>query len=527
MSRLDNNSNRLTSTTPHRFSPFTSRPTALLLLLLAASPVTLYSQTPSPPTHTHLTGTSLEHSGTSITDTRIEWPGWDKLADTLLMRQYNTRIVLLGTILLGIGAGAVGTFMLLRRRALLGDVIGHSALPGIALAFLCVELIAPGSERSLPVLLLGALLAGLAGVGCTMGISRFSRIKPDAALAIVLSVFFGAGIALFTIIQKLPTGQMAGLQQFIYGQTASMTAADVRLIAGTSLVVVVVLATFFKEFRLLCFDEEFGRSHGWPTTGLDFVLMALVVSMVIIGLQSVGMLLVVAMLIIPAAAARFWTERLGPMTLIAAAFGGTAAWLGGVISSLFARFSAGAVIVLVGSLLFMISLAMGTRRGLVPQLLIQLATSRRVGRHDLARTLYELLEPKLQNDTTAATTADPLCRHLLRHSEILPRRSWSPARLGRLIRRAVSDGLLQTVEHGWRLTESGARNARSVARNHRLWETYLVLHADIATSHVDRDADLIEHVLDPELVEQLQQTLASRYPQMDMPPSLHPLESHT
>ena len=526
MSRLDNNFKRLTSTTPHRFSPFRFRPTALLLLLLAASPATLCSQTPSPPTHTHRTGVSLEHSGTSITDTRIEWPGWDKLADTLLMRQYNTRIVLLGTILLGIGAGAVGTFMLLRRRALLGDVIGHSALPGIALAFLCVELFAPGSERSLPVLLLGALLAGLAGVGCTMGISRFSRIKPDAALAIVLSVFFGAGIALFTIIQKLPTGQMAGLQQFIYGQTASMTAGDVRLIAGTSLVVVVVLATFFKEFRLLCFDEEFGRSHGWPTTGLDLVLMALVVSMVIIGLQSVGMLLVVAMLIIPAAAARFWTERLGPMTLIAATFGGTAAWLGGVISSLFARFSAGAVIVLVGSLLFMISLAMGTRRGLVPQLLVQLATSRRVGRHDLARTLYELLEPKLQPETTASTTADPLCRHLLRHSEILPRRSWSPTRLGRLIRRAVSDGFLQTVEHGWRLTESGARNARSVARNHRLWETYLVLHADIATSHVDRDADLIEHVLDPELVEQLQRTLASRYPQMGMPPSLHPLESH-
>ena len=528
MSRLDNNSNRLNFTPPQRFCQFTSRPTAtLLLLLIAASPVTLFSQTPSPPTHTHLPGVSLEHSGTSITDTRIEWPGWDKLADTLLMRQYNTRIVLLGTIMLGIGAGAVGTFMLLRRRALLGDVIGHSALPGIAVAFLCVELIAPGSERSLPVLLLGALVAGLAGVGCTMGISRFSRIKPDAALAIVLSVFFGAGIALFTIIQKLPTGQMAGLQQFIYGQTASMTAADVRLIAGTSLVVVVVLAVFFKEFRLLCFDEEFGRSHGWPTTGLDFVLMALVVSMVIIGLQSVGMLLVVAMLIIPAAAARFWTGRLGPMTLIAATFGGTAAWLGGVVSSLFARFSAGAVIVLVGSLLFTISLTLGTRRGLVPQFLIHLATNRRVGRHDLARTLYELLEPKLHNDPTADPTADPLCRHLLRHSEILSRRSWSSARLGRLIRRAVSDGLLQTVVHGWRFTESGARNARSVARNHRLWETYLVLHADIATSHVDRDADLIEHVLDPELIEQLQLTLASRYPQMDMPPSLHPLDSHT
>ena len=327
----------------------------VLGLLLPGLDLPTASAAPSHSADGHLHRPIPQHSGTSISDTRIQWPSWQKLSDTLLMRHYNTRIVLLGTILLGIGAGTVGTFMLLRRRALIGDVVSHASLPGIALAFLYIELAHPGSERSLHALLLGALAAGLLGVLCTTGITRFSRIKEDAALAIVLSVFFGAGIALFTIIQKLPTGQVAGLQSFIYGQTASMTAADVKLIGGTSFVVVVVSALLFKEFGLLCFDEEFGRSHGWPTTRLDFVLMGLVVCMAIIGLQSVGLLLVVAMLIIPAAAARFWTERLGPMTLIAAGLGGVSAWLGGVVSSLFARFSAGAVIVLVGSLVFMLS----------------------------------------------------------------------------------------------------------------------------------------------------------------------------
>jgi len=499
----------------------------VLGLLLPGLDLPTASAAPSHSADGHLHRPIPQHSGTSISDTRIQWPSWQKLSDTLLMRHYNTRIVLLGTILLGIGAGTVGTFMLLRRRALIGDVVSHASLPGIALAFLYIELAHPGSERSLHALLLGALAAGLLGVLCTTGITRFSRIKEDAALAIVLSVFFGAGIALFTIIQKLPTGQVAGLQSFIYGQTASMTAADVKLIGGTSFVVVVVSALLFKEFGLLCFDEEFGRSHGWPTTRLDFVLMGLVVCMAIIGLQSVGLLLVVAMLIIPAAAARFWTERLGPMTLIAAGLGGVSAWLGGVVSSLFARFSAGAVIVLVGSLVFMLSMAVGRRRGLLPQFLNQLATTRRVGRHDLSRTLYEMLEPHLEQtgpDSGPDSGSDPLCLHLLVHDQILARRSWSTRRLTRLIRIAVSEDRLEVVEGGWRLTEAGAADARLVARNHRLWETYLVLHADIATSHVDRDADLIEHVLDPDLVAQLLEAVSQRYPHMGMPPSPHPID---
>ena len=521
-----------------RTGHFLARGLLLGLLLCLAPPTT--SAAPPDPAHGHLHHVTPLRSGTSISDTRIQWPGWQKFRDTLLMRHYNTRIVLLGTMLLGIGAGTVGTFMLLRRRALVGDVVSHAALPGIALAFLYIELAHPGSQRSLHVLLLGALAAGLLGVLCTTGITRYSRIKQDAAMAIVLSVFFGAGIALFTIIQKLPTGQVAGLQQFIYGQTASMTATDVKLIGGTSFVVVAISALLFKEFGLLCFDEEFGRSHGWPTTRLDFILMALVVCMAIIGLQSVGLLLVVAMLIIPAAAARFWTERLGPMTLISAGLGGASAWLGGVVSSLFARFSAGAVIVLVGSLFFMFSMALGRRRGLLPQLLNHLATTRRVGRHDLSRALYEMLEPRLEprlepppetrpeprpEQPPTAPASDPLCGHLLVHDEILARRSWSARRLKRLIRTAVSEGRLQVVEGGWRLTEAGAADARLVARNHRLWETYLVLHADIATNHVDRDADLIEHVLDPGLVEQLLEAVSQRYPHMSMPPSLHPIDS--
>jgi manganese/zinc/iron transport system permease protein len=481
--------------------------------------------TPTPAAHNHSAPSRVTSgtSGTSLSDNRFRWPGWQKISDTLLLKQYNTRIVLLGTILLGTGAGTVGTFMLLRKRSLVGDVVSHASLPGIAMAFLAVEMSHPGKGRSLPVLLFGALLAGLLGVLCTIGIRRFSRIKEDTALAIVLSVFFGIGIALFTIIQKLPTGQVAGLQQFIYGQTASMTAADVGLIGLASILVIAVSAALFKEFSLLCFDEEFGRSHGWPTLWLDLALMALVVCIAITGLQSVGLLLVVAMLIIPPAAARFWTDRLASMTVIAAVLGGLSAWLGGVASSLFARFSAGAVIVLAGTLFFLASLALGTKRGLLPRIRRQWSNNRRIGRHDLLRTLYEMLEPHLSS-STSDSSSDPLGDIHFTSDQVLSRRSWSRSRLSGLLDRATRDGLLKPVESRWKLTAPGAREARLVARNHRLWETYLILHADIAPNHVDRDADLIEHVLEPDLVSQLLETVAARYPQMEMPPSPHPLE---
>ncbi|MBQ16484.1 MAG: iron ABC transporter [Planctomycetaceae bacterium] len=497
--------------------------TGLLLLLSTPSnalPAVITSQAPaSRPTMPLPSPVSIS----GATPATRSAPG--KFARALLLEDYNTRVVVIGTLLLGIGSGIVGTFMLLRKRSLVGDVVSHAALPGIAMAFLIVEITQPGTGRSMPLLLVGALLAGLVGVGCTMAISRFSRIKQDAALAIVLSVFFGLGISLFTIIQKLPTGNVAGLQQFIYGQTASMTSGDVRLIALASLAVLGIASLLFKEIALLCFDEQFARSNGWPTGGLDSILMALVVSVAIIGLQSVGLLLVVALLIIPAASARFWTERLGPMTIIAACFGGLSAWLGAVTSSMFARFSAGPVIVLAGTLFFLFSMTFGTRRGIVRRLLLQLAMRRRVGRHDLARTIYEFLEPELPLLESSAHpgSGDPLCIPLLVLQDLLGRRTWSPKRLGRLIQSACRHGLLQVEPKGWRLTSEGARHARLVARNHRLWETYLILHADVAPSHVDRNADLIEHVLEPELIEQLVEAVMDRYPQMDMPPSPHPL----
>ena len=464
-----------------------------------------------------------EQQHLSLADTRFAWPTWDDVVRVLLMQDYNTRVVLAGTTLLGICAGIVGTFMLLRKRALVGDVVAHASLPGIAVAFITLELIEPESGRSLNALLIGALLAGCAGVVFTGVIRRYTRIKEDAALAIVLSIFFGIGVALLTIVQKLPTGSKAGLHQFVYGMTAATTAEDVMLIAGVAAVVLIICLFIFKEFSLLCFDEEFAASQGWPVVKLDALLMALVVIVTVIGLQSVGLLLVVALLIIPAAAARFWTDRLGWMTLTSAGLGGLSALLGVLASALFPRLAAGPVIVLFGSAFFLLSMFFGAQRGVIRRILIHRRLRQRVGRHDLLRALFECLEPL---DAMAdGSNIEEMTQEVVSLERLQAMRSWSPSRLQRLLSVAIRKKLVRADStSGYRLTPVGSSEARQVVRNHRLWETYLITHADIAPSHVDRDADQIEHILEPEVIAELNAIMSERYPQMTMPPSPHPLD---
>jgi manganese/zinc/iron transport system permease protein len=307
-----------------------------------------------------------DQSGGKQAETSITF--LSRLLRVLTLKDYNTRLIILGTGIFGLCAGVVGTFMLLRKQSLIGDVVSHASLPGIGIAFLVMEIGHPGSGKNLGGLLLGALIAGFLGVVCTTAISKWTRIKQDAALAIVLSIFFGLGISLFTIIQNIPGGNAAGLHQFIFGKAASITLADVRLIASSSAVVLVLCLLLFKEFSLLCFDEDFAAVQGWPVTLLDLMLMSIVVGVTVIGLQSVGLLLVVAMMIIPAAAARFWTDHIRTMAIISGLIGGLSAVGGVVLSALFSKLAAGAIIVLVGSMFFLISLLIGTKRGLFRRL---------------------------------------------------------------------------------------------------------------------------------------------------------------
>ena len=215
------------------------------------------------------------------------------------------------------------------------------------------------------VLMAGAALAGIAGVLLVIAITRSTRIKQDAALGIILSVFFGFGLMLLTFLQRDPNARQAGLNHFLFGQAATMLAGDVLLMALFGGAALLLLLVFWKEFKLLSFDRDFGSSLGFRMSALEVLLTFLLVIAIVIGLQAVGVVLMSAMIVAPAAAARQWTDRLGVMVLLSGLFGAAAGVLGATISSLASGLSTGPVIVLCISAIAGLSLLFGSSRGLV------------------------------------------------------------------------------------------------------------------------------------------------------------------
>ena len=431
-------------------------------------------------------------------------PPWEQVLRVLTLSDYNTRVVVLGVAMLGMAAGIVGTFTLLRKRALVSDAVSHATLPGIAVAWLVMVALG-GTGKWFPGLLIGAAAGGLTAVAALLVVRSVLRLDEDAALGIVLSVSFGVGIALLGLIQQLRRGSAAGLDSFIYGKTASMLTADALLIGITSLVLVAVAVLLFKELNLLCFDAPYAASQGLPVGLLDAAMLVLVVAVTVIGLQAVGLILIVALLITPAAAARFWTYDLRLMTVLAALIGAAGGFVGAGLSALVPRLPAGAVIVVTIAAGFVLSVLFGTRRGLLRLLVERRRSNRRIRREHLLRALFEQVEGQLgATPDRAALEAGSVHRtHLARH------RGWTQAELAAALRTGHRAGWLQPAlePEVVRLTPAGAEQALRIVRNHRLWELYLIRHAAVATSRVDRGADRIEHVLEPELVAELEAQL--------------------
>ena len=273
-----------------------------------------------------------------------------------LLHDYTFQVVALGAALLGMASGLIGSFAVLRRQSLLGDVVSHAALPGIAAVFLMT------GTKDTVWLLIGALCSGLTATGFIIGVVRYSRVKFDTALALGMSVFFGLGLVLLTYVQKIPNSNQAGLQRFIFGQAAVLLKSDILVIAVTGAALLALTLLFWKEFKLLSFDPEFARSLGFPTRSLNVLLSAMTVAAIIAGLQTVGVILMSAMLVAPAVAARQWTNRLGVMVGLAALFGAVSGVAGTLASSALPKLPAGPAIVVAADVLVLISLALGRAR---------------------------------------------------------------------------------------------------------------------------------------------------------------------
>ncbi len=286
------------------------------------------------------------------------------IAALLLQSGYNAALVAIGAGLLGIAAGAAGSFLFLRKRALVSDAVAHATLPGIGLAFILMVSLG-GGGRLLPGLLAGSAVTAGLGLFLVDWITRRTRLAEDAAIGAVLSVFFGFGVVLLTVIQTLPAGRQAGLEGFLLGSTAGMLFQDAVVIAmGGALAVSVVLA-LRRPMTLVAFDSEYAAANGVNVRAIDLAMMGLVMAVTVIGLKIVGLILIVAMLIIPAVTARFWTDRTERLVLFAGLLGGIAGYGGAAISASAPGLPTGPIIVLVAFTLFLASILFAPNRGVL------------------------------------------------------------------------------------------------------------------------------------------------------------------
>jgi manganese/zinc/iron transport system permease protein len=401
------------------------------------------------------------------------------------------RYALIGSILLGVTCGLLGSFIVVRKMALVGDALSHAVLPGVALGFLW------NMSKDPLAIFLGATVAGLAGAFAVGLIKHTTRLKEDTALGMVLATFFAVGICLMTMIQRLPTGNKSGLDKFLFGQAAAIGPEDLRLMAIIAGFAILAVFVFYKEFLVTSFDEDFARSTGLPVRVIHYGLMLLLAFAVVIALQAVGVVLVSAMLITPAAAAYLLTDRMNWMLLLAAVFGMLAGAAGAFFSFLGPSLPTGPFMVLGATFVFAGAFFFGPRHGVVTRWWRQRSRAQRVRRENTLKSAYHVLESREFKGEGVSLR------------ELAERRRETVEEARAQAEQLRRHGLATLHEEGNMifLTPSGWQHACAIVRNHRLWELYLTNAAQIAADHVHDDAERIEHVLGEEVVRELERRL--------------------
>ena len=277
------------------------------------------------------------------------------------------RSVLIGTALVGAVSGAIGCFACLRRQSLVGDVIAHSSLFGVMVFFLGSYLLTGTGSKSLLILVPGAIVAGILALWVNKQLLNQSRVRPDSSLGVMLAVFFGGGIFLLRWLQRTspPIPGQRGLEGYLFGEAALMTRADLAMIGLLAVLALLLLVTFWKELKVLAVDPEFAGTVVSGVRWLELLLIVLLVVGIVIGIQSIGVVLMIAMLVTPAAAARQWTRSLGAMVGLAALIGGLSAGAGSTISATVGKMPTGPVIVLCCVTVFFLSILLAPGRGVL------------------------------------------------------------------------------------------------------------------------------------------------------------------
>lgn len=420
---------------------------------------------------------------------------YEKALRFLSLKDGAVRLSLLGCSLLGLNCGALGSIMVVRRLSLIGDSLSHAVLPGIVLGFIFAE------GRSPLALLLGALIASTASAMCIHVLKTTTRLKEDSILGLVLSGFYALGICLLTMIQHTDIPGKAGLHLFLLGQASALGSKDLVGIAWVSALVLASLGLFYKEWLVSSFDSVFAATAGIANQGFHYGLMLLLSLTIVTALKATGAILVTALLILPAATAYLLTHRLHQMILLSMLCGVVSAALGLFISFLGPKLPTGPIIVCVGASLFMFAFLFSPSQGVLLAWLGQYTQKRRIFLENTLKQIYKLLEKEeFRVDTFSANS---LAQQM---------RLGEQATLAAL-HRLKKKKMIFSSASGFSLSPLGWEGAKRIIRNHRLWELYLAHYASYPLDHVHEDAEKIEHLLSPAIVQSLNEEL--NYPLKD------------
>jgi manganese/zinc/iron transport system permease protein len=404
--------------------------------------------------------------------------------DFISLNDPNVLFVVIGMILLGISSATIGTFAFLQKRALTGDAIAHSVLPGVCLAFMLFD------TRNLWVLLGGAFVTGWLSIVCVDMITKHSKLKADTAIGLVLSVFFGVGILLLTYIQQSGNAAQSGLNNFLFGKAAAMHPDDIKTMGAVSVIIIFMVWLFFKEFKVLSFDPAYAKSAGLPVNMLQILLTTLTVLAVAAGIQAVGVVLMAAMLITPSAAAKYWTNNLKKMIFLSILFAITGSVIGAYVSYIDNKMPTGPWIVMMISCIAVLSILFAPKKGAVSKFIIRRQYLNKMLRENILKEMYHL-EEKNPGKT------------IFSREEILSERDMKKVAFQQGIKMLLRKDLIVAHPSGFLLTGAGQVEGKRITRIHRLWEMYLTQQLQIQDDHVHDDAEAIEHIITPEIERKL------------------------
>ncbi len=440
-----------------------------------------------------LQGEQISSQGHSILERSLRF---------LTLSDESVRMVLLGTILMGLSCGVMGGLVVTRRLSLFGDTLSHAVLPGVAVGFLWSQ------SKDSWAILVGATVAGFLGVALISLLRKTSRIRQDSALGLVLSGFYALGICMLTRIQKMEFGNQSGIDKYLFGQVVGLSSSDLWTMAFSCLLILTLTILLYKELLVAGFDSEYARSIGLPVDFLQYLLWLLLAFAVITSLQVVGVVLVSALLVIPAATASLITDKMRAILIWSGMLGCMAGATGAFLSFLGNQLPTGPIIVLVSAVFFLWALFFHPQNGLLFKWFAARNRNQRIALENTLKAVYQELESiNFQEETTSVSQLAKRRRigmpQAHRETDALVARQYATVH-------PVEDKLAAPPRPTLiSLTPKGWGTACRIVRNHRLWELYLTNEARYAPDHVHDDAEKIEHVLGEETVRRIERILSN------------------